>query len=598
MHFDRAVNPIVTRKNKLGRYEILHELGRGALGVVYAALDQSTGAVNALKTLEPALSANRNANFAEFFRKGGHSAWRLRHRNIIEVLDAGEVEGIAYVAMELLEGESLRKMLDGPLSIARAIQIADEVACGLAYAHEQGVVHRGVKPSNIIVLRSGGVKITDFGIGQLGEAAMLSGQRVGCVNYMSPEQVRGEPVDSRSDIFSLGAVLYEMLTRRPAFQDESPKEVMAKILRAEPPLPSDVNPHVPRLLDGMVLGMLAVHPDDRLPGVHILVRNLQRLEQELGLGQRAAADTDELKAPGADQWRDRDALQRDQKELVAPELPDPNRFSSAPIHDGDLRFRLDSPSAGQFQFPHLRLDGAFNNRETTFMMDRQSAAERPSGSRPTILAALALVIAVLAIGLTVVLHYSPGLIERLIAASGMQQAPAPAPALPHPTAPEPEAEAPSTAPAAPQASPPRTLEDERAEKGSVEQESSGTVGAPMPTPAIPLPAEPSSAAQTQTLVTAPEPPAAAGTAPAHKRPPDAMAKLIIAVAPQGEIYIDGKHYGTTPPLATLELEPGVRRIEVRSGSRKPYLTYMTVQAGEVRRIQHDFGVKPSSPPAP
>ena len=458
------------------------------------------------------------------------------------------------------------------------LQIADEVACGLAYAHEQGVVHRGVKPSNIIVLRSGGVKITDFGIGQLGEAAMLSGQRVGCVNYMSPEQVRGEPVDARSDIFSLGAVLYEMLTRRPAFHGESPKEVMAKILRAEPPLPSDVNPHVPRLLDGMVLGMLAVHPDDRLPGVGILVRNLQRLEQELGLGQRAAADTDELK---------RDVLQRDQKEPVAPEPPDPNRFSSAPIRDGDLRFRLDSPSAGQFQFPNLRLDGAFNNRDTAFMMDRQSAAERPSGSRPTILAALALVIAVLAIGLTVVLHYSPGLIERLIAASGMQQAPAPAPALPYPTAPEPEAEAPTqplTAPSAPQASPPRTVDDERAEKGSVEQETSGTVGAPMPTPAIPLPAEPSPATQP--------------TAAVPHQQPDGMAKLIIAVAPQGEIYIDGKHYGTTPPIATLELEPGVRRIEVRSGSRKPYLTYMTVQAGEVRRIQHDFGAKPSSPPAP
>ena len=632
MHFDMAVNPIVTRKNKLGRYEILHELGRGGLGVVYAALDQSTGAVIALKTLDPALSANRNANFAEFFRKGGHSTWRLRHRNIIEILDAGEVEGIAYVAMELLEGESLRKMLDGPLSIARAIQIADEVACGLAYAHEQGVVHRGVKPSNVIVLRSGGVKITDFGIGQLGEAAMLSAQRVGCVNYMSPEQVRGEPVDGRSDIFSLGAVLYEMLTRRPAFHGESPKEVMAKILRAEPPLPSDVNPHVPRLLDGMVLGMLAVHPDDRLPGVRILVRNLQRLEQELGLGQRAAADTDELKTPGADQWRDRDVLQRDEKEPVAPEPPDPNRFSSAPIHDGDLRFRLDSPSAGQFQFRNLRLDGeAFNNRETTFMMDRQSAAERSSGSRPTILAALALVIAVLAIGLTVVLHYAPGLIERLIAASGMQQAPAPAPAVPHPAAPPDVAEAPMKppiAPAEPQALPPRAVDDERAQPESAEQESLGSVSAPAPTAAAapqaspPRPvdeerAEPESAGQeslgsvSASMATPAIPLAAERTPSAQKRPrptqptanvpqqqPDGVATLIIAVAPQGEIYIDGKHYGTTPPIATLELEPGVRRIEVRSGSRKPYLTYMTVQAGEVRRIQHDFGAKPSNPPPP
>ena len=559
MRFDMAVDPIVTLRKKLGRYEILHELGRGGLGVVYAALDQSTGAVVALKTLDPALL------------KGANSTWSLRHRNIVQILDAGQAEGTAYIAMELLEGESLRKMLDGPVSIARAIQIADEVACGLAYAHEKGVVHRNLKPSNIIVLPSGAVKITDFGIGQLGKAALLSGQRNGCLNYMSPEQVRGEPVDARSDIFSLGAVLYEMLTRRPAFPGETPDEVAAKILRAEPPLPSDVNPHVPRLLDGMVLGMLAVHPDDRLPGVNILVRNLQRLEQELGLGQRVTADNDEPKP-------------------AAPERQEPIRFSSAPIHDGELRFRLDAPAAEPFQYRDTR-------------RDRDSASERSSGSRSTVLAALALVTAVLAIGLTVVLHYSPGLIDRLIAASLAQLAPATTPALPHPSAAAPEAEAPaqpSTAPAAPQAA---------------EQEPSDTVSAPAPMPA---PVAPEASAQRavdddktpqELAADAAEPPAAAGSPAAQKRPratqsgpaasqqqPERMATLIIAVAPQGEVYIDGKHYGTTPPIATLDLEPGTRRIEVRSGSRTPYLTYMTVQAGEVRRIQHDFGAKPSGPP--
>ena len=576
-----AVDPIVTRRKKLGRYEILHELGRGGLGVVYAALDQSTGAVVALKTLDPPLL------------KGANSTWSLRHRNIVQILDAGQAEGTAYIAMELLEGESLRKMLDGPVSIARAIQIADEVACGLAYSHEKGVVHRNLKPSNIIVLPSGAVKITDFGIGQLGKAALLlSGQRNGCLNYMSPEQVRGEPVDARSDIFSLGAVLYEMLTRRPAFPGETPDEVAAKILRAEPPLPSDVNPHVPRLLDGMVLGMLAVHPDDRLPGVNILVRNLQRLEQELGLGQRVTADNDEPKP-------------------AAPERQEPIRFSSAPIHDGELRFRLDAPAAEPFQYRDTRPDReAFDRRESMFLIDRDSAPERSSGSRPTVLAALALVTAVLAIGLTVVLHYSPGLIDRLIAASRAQLAPATTPALPHPSAPAPEAETPAqplTAPAAPQAA---------------EQEPSGTVSAPVPTPTSP--AEPEASApravddektpqdlvqQSISIAAAPEPPPAARGAAAQKRPqstqptavasqqlPERMATLIIAVAPQGEVYIDGKHYGTTPPVATLDLEPGVRRIEVRSGSRKPYLTYMTVQAGEVRRIHHDFDAKPSGPP--
>jgi serine/threonine-protein kinase len=640
MPSDMAVDPRMTRGNTLGRYEILRELGRGARGVVYAARDRSTGAVVALKTLDPALTNKPNANFAtEFFLKDARSAWHLRHRNIVKIHDAGETGGTAYVAMELLEGESLRKILDvGPLSIARAIRIARDIACGLAYAHEQGVVHRGVKPSNIIVLRSDGVKISDFGIGRLGEAAILSGQRVGGLSYMSPEQVRGDPVHDRSDIFSLGAVFYEMLTRRPPFEGDSPNEIMEKILLAEPPLPSDVNPHVPRALDGIVLSMLARHPDNRLPGARILLRDLQRLEEELGLGPGATADTDEppvtqppagpepmLRTPGADRLRDREVMHeairfrpRDQTEPAAPQpppepeprlrTPDPNRFRDrAPMQDAP-RFPR-SPAGGEFQYRNQRPDGeAFDEREAMFMMDRQSEPERSSGSRPAIFATLALVLAVLAIGLTVVLHYSSGPTERRIDASRVQQAPATAPAPSRPAAPPPVAEAPkesATAPAAPQASPPRAVDDARAE-----QESLGTVSAPKPMPPEPLAADPSPSAQTEKLVArASEQPAAAGTAPAQKVPratqptanlpeqqPGGTATLIIAVSPHGEIYIDDKHYGTTPPITTLDLEPGMHRIEVRSGSRKPYLTYMTVQAGDVRRIRHDFGAKPSRPP--
>jgi hypothetical protein len=273
------------------------------------------------------------------------------------------------------------------------------------------------------------------------------------------------------------------------------------------------------------------------------------------------------------------------------------------------RFRPDSPAAGESQYRNRRPDGeALDGREAMFMMDREYEPERSSGSRSAILGALALVLAVLAIGLTVVLYYSSGSTERRIAASGMQQAPATVPAPSRPTAPPPVAEAPkepATAPAAPQASPPRAVGD-----ASAEQESSGIVSAPKPMPPEPLAAEPSPSPQTESLVArAPEQPAAAGTAPAQKVPratqptvnvpeqqPGGTAKLIIAVSPQGEIYIDGKHYGTTPPITTLDLEPGMHRIEVRSGSRMPYLTYMTVQAGDVRRIRHDFDAKPSRPP--
>lgn len=605
----------MTQENTLARYEVLHELGRGAMGAVYAARDRASGAVVALKTLDPALFNKPDANFADRFLKHARSAQRLRHRNIVKIHDAGEAGGIAYVAMEMLEGESLRKILDGgPLPIARAIQIAHDIASGLAYAHLEGVVHGGVKPSNIIVLRSGVVKITDFGIGQIGEAARPPEARAGCVSYMSPEQVRGDPIDHRCDIFALGALFYEMLTRRPPFEGDSPKEIMENILHAEPPLPSELNQHVPRALDGIVSSMLATHPDDRLPGAPVLLRDLQRLEEGLGLESGASAATEEPTAsvpPAGPEPRQR--------------TPDSNRFRDrAPMQDApryarpgeprdasDFRVGPNSSAGEELQHRNRITDReAFDYRKAMLMMDRESRPERSSGSRPAIFAALALVLAVVGIGLTGFMYYSSGASERGILANRTQEAPATVPAAPRPAAPPPVAEAskePAIAPAAPPASPPRAVGDAPAA-----QESSGVSSAPNPMPPKPLAAEPSPSEQTESQVArAPEQPAAAAAAPARKlramRPtatanapeqqPGGTARLILAVSPQGDVYIDGQHYGTTPPITTFDLEPGMHRVEVRSGSRKPYLTYMTVQAGDVRRIRHDFNAKPSRPPS-
>jgi serine/threonine-protein kinase len=543
-----VVDPMMAQPNPLERYKILRELGRGAIGRVYAARDESTGAVVALKTLNPALFSEADANLAELFLKNARSAGRLRHRNIVQVHDAGEAAGTAYVAMELLEGESLRNTLDHrPLSIARAIQIFDDIASALAYAHEEGMVHRGVRPSNIIVLRSGVAKITDFGIGQIGGAAL---------RYMSPEQVRGDPVDHRSDLFSLGAVLYEMLTRRAPFEGNSPKEIKENILHAEPPRPSEVNPHVPGALDGIVLRMLAGHADDRFANARILLRDLQRLEEALGLGPGASAGTGEPSAsvpPGRPEPRLR--------------TPEPNRFRDREptMHD--------APTFAQHE-------------EFRHMLGREPAPERSSGSRAAKFAALALLLAAFPTGLGVAWYYSPGPGEPSAPASRMQEAPAPMTVA---------TKEPATAPAAPEASPPRAMDDARAEN---------------PLPPKPLVAEPTPSAQTESLpVRKSEPSATTGTAPVQQVPrtaqptasisepqPGGTAKLMIAVAPQGELYIDGKHYGATPPITTLDLEPGMHRIEIRSGSRKPYLTYITVQAGDLRRIRHDFAAKPIRPP--
>jgi len=493
----------------LARYKIRHELGRGATGAVYAARDRTTGADLALKRLDPALLKS-DAGIAARFLKQARSARALTHDNIVRIHEAGEAAGTAYVAMERLEGESLRKILDaGPIHVARAIRIAHDVAAGLAHAHLEGMVHGGLKPSNIIVLRSGAAKITDFGIGQLGPAALLAGGRTGSLGYMSPEQLTGGPVDHRCDIFSLGAVLYEMLAQRPPFAGGSPAEIRENILRGAPPRPSELNPLVPRALDGIVLSMLAAQPAERMPGVPILLRELQHLEEGLGLGSEAA-----------------------------PPPPPPPAAEERPRH-------------------HEAIDReVLAHQRAIAIMERESRAQHSSGSRPAILASIALVLALIAIGLSAFMYYSSGPGEPGIAAT-------PAPATAAPTAPPaPPAVLPPAAPA-----PPVVAEAAPAE---VPQEKAAEV-----------PAQP-------------EAPAAQPQAPAPQ--PGATARVIVAVSPRSEIYVNGDYQGMSPPITTLEVEPGMHRIEVRNGSRKPYLTYMTLQAGDVRRIRHDFNAKRIRPP--
>jgi serine/threonine protein kinase len=605
----------MTQESVLARYKVLHEVGRGAMSTVYAARDRTTGAVIALKRLDPALFNESDAQLAGRFLKQARSAQVLKHCNIVDTHGAGEAGGTVYVAMEMLEGESLRTILDkGPLPIGRAIRIAREVGCGLAYAHLQGVVHGGIKPSNVIVLSSGVAKITDFFIGQ---AAPLSEARSGCLNYMSPEQVRGVPVDHRCDVFSLGALFYEMLTARTPFQGGSPKEILEKVLHAKPPLPSELNPHVSRALDAIVFSMIAAQAAGRMPGVPILLRELQRLEEGLGLGSGTSARNDEPAAPVPP------AVPTAAEELQRPERQQPE-------HQHPERQR---PERQQPERPNDRKMPDYH--EAIAIMERESRTQRSSRSRPAIFAAFALAFAALGIGVAGFLGVgvtgfmdgvglagfvddwmSPG--KQRLTASRLQKVPAAASAASRPAAPAQVAEVPRqpmTAPAPdpvppqpPTAAQPAPRPVAPPQVAEMAQETT-TAPAPEPVPAKPLAAQPSPLAKTETSVDrAAEQPAPAGAAPARQltsavqptaqvkeRQPGGTARLVVAVSPRGEIYIDGKHHGTTPPITTLDLEPGMRQIEIRSGSRKPYLTYMIVQPGDVRRIRHDFNAKPSGP---
>jgi serine/threonine protein kinase len=567
---------MMTQEKALGRYTILRELGRGAIGAVYAARDGSTGAVVALKVLNPALFTEPNPKLAELFLENARSAARLRHRNIVRVFDSGEAGGAAYVAMELVEGQSVRQLLDaGPLSIARAIQAFDDIASALAYAHEEKMVHRGVKPTNILVSAPGVAKIGDFGTGQIGEAAL---------RYMSPEQVRRDAVDHRSDLFSLGAVLYEMLTCRSPFEGKSPEQIRQNILLAKPPPPSTVNPYVSGALDALVLEMLARDPDKRPANARSVLRDLQRLEEGFGLRPAASAATAEPRAAAPVRMPEPEPALR--TEPAPPQLPierEPRLRESEP--------RLRMPPGDALFAP-----------EVPFMKDPEPRPQAPRGSGSSMLAALALMVGLLSIGLTVALYYSPETIDRLIAASGMQPpATAVTPkaaAVPTPAAAPTPVAAPTTRVAEPPPPPPAPVNE------TMKEAPATIASAPQAVPPVPLPAQPSPPEKTESPPAAEpkaEKPAIRQTAASPQArvaqpQPAGTAKIIVAVSPQGELYIDGRHYGTTPPITTLDLEPGMHRIEVRSGSRRPYVTYMTVSAGDERRIRHDFAAKPIRPP--
>jgi len=534
----------------LGRYEILGELGRGAISVVYDARDLLTDGPVALKLIEPSLWGQPSSAAERLaFLTEAMPGWRLKHPNIVTVCDAGDGDGKVYLAMERVAGSSLRRMMDESpsLGVSRSIRIAAEIASGLAHAHERGVVHRGVTPSNILMQASDRPKITDFGLAALQEAALAAPNHAARLTYLSPEQIRcDETIDGRSDLFSLGVMLYEMLTGRLPFAGGSPAEIMRQVLEAEPPRPSDRNPHVPPAVDGVVMSMLAKNPDDRAASAEAIAHSLRRLEEELD-GELAAdgrydeplLETATAGAHGSDEWREASPL----------------------------------PAWSQPWRP----------------------APRPSTS-----ALAALIIAAAGVVALWEWRQSADSNETRIAAIGAEPAtessakPATAIAPETPRSHEP-----------PQATPEPPKNKKRASKVAARKPSAGAAGHdPAPAPEKPPSVVAFTAPSETTMTPLASVPAASEAPPRMQRtsisasseappktsgrPPAKTATVVVDVSPWGEIYVDGKPRGTTPPLKTFDLPPGRHRIEVRNPVQPPHITFATLQAGEVRRIRHEF----------
>jgi serine/threonine-protein kinase len=258
---------------KIGRYEILDEIGRGAMGTVYRARDPLIERTVAIKTVSIEQLQQEGADAESRFLREAQSAGRLSHANIVTIYDVGEADGLAYIAMEYLSGAPLRTLMNkGPMPVDLVLDTAVQMAEALAFAHEHGVIHRDVKPGNVVVTgRLGRVKLTDFGIAHLANAGQThSGQMLGSPRYMSPEQAMGREVDGRSDIFSLGAVLYEMLTGRYAFDGDSLPTIVYRVVNDTPVPISSLRPGVPEALIALVGRMMSKNPSGR-PDARALV---------------------------------------------------------------------------------------------------------------------------------------------------------------------------------------------------------------------------------------------------------------------------------------------------------------------------------------
>jgi predicted Ser/Thr protein kinase/tetratricopeptide (TPR) repeat protein len=259
-------------KVKLGRYEVVRELGKGAMGIVYLAKDPLIGRLVALKTIRPAAHADddETKEFQQRFLREAQAAGILNHPAIVTVHDIGQDDttGVSFIAMEYVEGQNLKEVLQQgrPLNFEQIGDIVAQVAEGLDFAHAKGIVHRDVKPANIILIEGMRAKITDFGIAKIASGVSnltTTGQFLGTPNYMAPEQIKGAPVDGRSDIFSLGICLYECLTRRKPFGGDSLTSISYKIVHEPFPPLQEINPQIPTGFEEVVAKCLAKEPAKR-----------------------------------------------------------------------------------------------------------------------------------------------------------------------------------------------------------------------------------------------------------------------------------------------------------------------------------------------
>ena len=473
------------------------------MGTVYKAVDPLIERTVAIKTINLNLSKYERAEFEERFYREAKSAGRLSHSNIVTIYDVGETDDIAYIAMEYLEGESLREVLDSGvvLPLDRISKIAARIASALHYAHENHVVHRDIKPANIMITSNRDVKIMDFGIAQIptGSRTQL-GTVLGSPKYMAPEQVAGQPTDGKTDIFALGVVLYEMLTGTTPFNGDNLSAIMYKILHEEPAPPSTLNPRVPAVFDQIVSRALAKRPEDRYQTAREFARDLRN--QDAVLSQAAPRSVAIHKPAYTGQVNKASTGQHDATVVLPPHqarglIAAVSGVSRPGIQEKITSFWRDaqwSRKVGLFAVPVLALAVL-----VTYSQPPSPAAD-PVNAR-----------------VMPVLEENPvALLEPVIETANLTALPLVAPKVTVRVAPAPNV---ATAPA----------------------------------------------------VVAQEP-----------------ATMSFAISPWGEVFVDGKSVGVSPPLTSLKLEAGKHRVEIRNQAFAAYRDTVNLKPGQSFKVRHQF----------
>ena len=300
-------------KKILNRYEVRERIGGGGMSVVWKAYDLVLDRNVALKVLRPEMSEDED--FIRRFRREAKAAASLSHPNIVNIYDVGEDQGLYFIVMELVEGETLRDRLkrEKRLELKEALNIAAQICEGLSHAHANRIIHRDIKPQNILITKQGHVKVADFGIARAlgGVSTTSTGVVVGSAPYLSPEQAKNGVVSARSDLYSLGVVLYEMLSGSPPFAGESPVAVALQHLEAEIPSLREKNPDIPPAVDALVRKAMAKMPEDRFQSADEMLKAIRQIQSSY------AASSEEIPDPGGDEALPRGRKQKRGLSLAA-----------------------------------------------------------------------------------------------------------------------------------------------------------------------------------------------------------------------------------------------------------------------------------------